>query len=50
MAFARVVKSWVDDNQNVPMEVESKMQRRGADNPVRGLTLDTNFAAIDPSV
>ncbi|KDQ32567.1 hypothetical protein PLEOSDRAFT_1098567 [Pleurotus ostreatus PC15] len=50
MAFARVVKSWVDDNQNVPMEVESKMQRRGTDNPVRGLTLDTNFAAIDPSV
>ncbi|KAF9494289.1 hypothetical protein BDN71DRAFT_1002679 [Pleurotus eryngii] len=50
MAFARVVKSWVDDNQNVPMEVESKIQRRGVDNPVRGLTLDTNFAAIDPSV
>ncbi|KAL4259382.1 hypothetical protein AB1N83_008474 [Pleurotus pulmonarius] len=50
MAFARVVKSWVDDNQNVPMEIEAKMQRRGIDNPVRGLTLDTNFAAIDPSV
>lgn len=49
MPFARIADEWEHNNQTIPDEVQAKIGKR--DNPpvVRGLLLDTNFAAVDPS-
>lgn len=51
MPFARIAKEWIHDNQTIPDDVRAQMRRRadGDDSTVRGLSLDTNFAAVDPN-
>ncbi|KAJ8519111.1 hypothetical protein ONZ45_g3930 [Pleurotus djamor] len=48
-AFARVVRNWVHTNQTIPADVKRRLHRRGTLPQVQGITLDTNFEAIDPS-
>ncbi|RDB30203.1 hypothetical protein Hypma_010439 [Hypsizygus marmoreus] len=49
-AFARVAKVWDAKDQNVPTDVAGRISRRPGFKPqVKALTLDTNFAAIDPA-
>ncbi|CCA68979.1 hypothetical protein PIIN_02839 [Serendipita indica DSM 11827] len=43
--FARVVKSWIPDNQTLP----ARLAKRQLDDPVRALTLDFDFAQIPVS-
>jgi hypothetical protein len=40
--FARVVKSWISDDQTVP----TRLHTRHIDAPVRALTLDFDFSKI----
>jgi hypothetical protein len=40
--FARVVRSWISDNQTVP----TRLRKRQIDAPVRALTLDFDFSQI----
>ena len=48
--FARVSRSWVHEDQTLPADVSAKLARRADEIPqVRGLALDTNFTAVDPS-
>ncbi|KAL4264620.1 hypothetical protein AB1N83_004208 [Pleurotus pulmonarius] len=48
--FARVSRSWVHEDQTLPTDVSAKLARRADEIPqVRGLALDTNFTAVDPS-
>ncbi|KAJ8693171.1 hypothetical protein PTI98_010412 [Pleurotus ostreatus] len=48
--FARVSRSWVHEDQTLPADVSAKLTRRADEIPqVRGLALDTNFTAVDPS-
>ncbi|KAJ8454922.1 hypothetical protein ONZ45_g19117 [Pleurotus djamor] len=48
--FARVARSWIHEDQSLPDSVGAKLTRRQAqDAQVRGLALDTNFAAVDAS-
>jgi hypothetical protein len=49
MPFARVAKEWTHENQTIPDQIKAKMQKRDDESSVRGIRLDTNFAAIDPS-
>ncbi|KAL0945763.1 hypothetical protein HGRIS_012052 [Hohenbuehelia grisea] len=50
MAFARVAKTWVHDDQRIPFHIVSHLRKRGVPLPeVQGLTLDTDFGAIDAS-
>ena len=50
MPFARVAEEWTHEDQSGPSAVAAKLARRD-DGPavVRGITIDTNFAAVDPS-
>ncbi|KAG5642839.1 hypothetical protein DXG03_002045 [Asterophora parasitica] len=49
--FARVVKTWVPKDQTLPADVSRRVVRRSGAQPlVMALTLDTNFAAIDPAL
>ncbi|KAF4571662.1 hypothetical protein EYR36_009005 [Pleurotus pulmonarius] len=48
--FAQVSRSWVHEDQTLPTDVSAKLARRADEIPqVRGLALDTNFTAVDPS-
>ncbi|KAI0700589.1 hypothetical protein BC835DRAFT_1304043 [Cytidiella melzeri] len=52
MPFARIAKEWKHQNQTIPSQIKEKMQKRDDDpnvSTVRGMSLDTNFAAVDPS-
>ena len=50
MPFARVSREWMHENQTVPDSVKAQMRRRDdGDSTVRGVSLDTNFAAVDPN-
>ena len=49
MPFARVAKEWTHENQTIPAKIKAKMQKRGDPSSVRGISLDTNFAAVDPA-
>lgn len=52
MPFARVAKEWTDANQTLSADVQAKLRRRDDSNStasVRGLALDTDFSAVDPS-
>jgi len=49
-AFARVSRTWVPKDQSIPSDIAARLTRRDGSAPeVLGLSLDTNFAAIDPS-
>ncbi|KAG5638045.1 hypothetical protein H0H81_002165 [Sphagnurus paluster] len=49
-AFARVARSWVPKDQTIPAEFKPAIMRRSGTKPlVMALTLDTNFAAINPA-
>ncbi|KIK64055.1 hypothetical protein GYMLUDRAFT_71501 [Collybiopsis luxurians FD-317 M1] len=51
-AFARVAKSYIPDDQSVPADIAARFIRRDGNSStpqVRGLSLDTNWSAIDPS-
>lgn len=48
--FARVSKAWVHQDQSLPSDIAKRFTRRDGSTPeVQGLSLDTNFDAIDPS-
>ncbi|KAI0092173.1 hypothetical protein BDY19DRAFT_584807 [Irpex rosettiformis] len=47
--FARVAKEWKHSDQSVPDHV-LKAIKRDRSASVRGLSLDTNFSAVDPNV
>lgn len=49
MPFARIVQEWMHDDQTVPAHVQSLLAKRDTPPVVRGLRLDTNFSAVDPS-
>ncbi|KAG5641231.1 hypothetical protein DXG03_005688 [Asterophora parasitica] len=50
-AFARVAKTWVPKDQTIPADVAPRIVRRSGAQPlVVALTLDTNFAAINPTL
>lgn len=47
-AFARVVKSWVPDDQSIPSSIKARLVRRDGSPPeVKALAIDTNFDAVD---
>ncbi|KAJ7266371.1 hypothetical protein B0H12DRAFT_158847 [Mycena haematopus] len=48
-AFARVAASWIHEDQSLPDDVASQLSRRQDAPLVQGLTLDTDFAAADPT-
>lgn len=49
-AFARVSKAWVHKDQSLPPDIAKRFKRRDGSAPeVQGLSLDTNFDAIDTS-
>ncbi|RDB30162.1 hypothetical protein Hypma_012361 [Hypsizygus marmoreus] len=49
-AFARVARVWEPTDQTVPSDVAGRISRRPGFKPrVKALTLDVNFAAIDPA-
>ncbi|KAL0065903.1 hypothetical protein AAF712_007026 [Marasmius tenuissimus] len=49
-AFARIHRNWVHEDQSLPVDVTKLLQKRDGTLPqVQGLTLDTNFDAIDPA-
>ncbi|KAH8829973.1 hypothetical protein DL96DRAFT_1461298 [Flagelloscypha sp. PMI_526] len=49
-AFARIGRIWVSDDQSVPQDVARRLVRRaGAPAQVRGVTIDTDFGAVDAS-
>jgi hypothetical protein len=49
MAFARLAREWDHEDQSLPNS--SFIVRRSGSQPVvKGMSLDTNFAAIDPSM
>jgi len=50
MPFARVGKVWTHSNQSVPIMNKRKFPRRQLAPTVQGISLDTNFAAVDPNV
>lgn len=52
--FARVAQSYVSGDQSIPAGISARFVRRaGSGNSslpqVQGLSLDTNFSAVDPS-
>ncbi|KAI0792496.1 hypothetical protein C8Q75DRAFT_792108 [Abortiporus biennis] len=47
MAFARVVKDWVHQDQTLPSDVARRFARRSGRPVVKGLRLDTNFKAAN---
>ncbi|KAI0340900.1 hypothetical protein BDW22DRAFT_1333399 [Trametopsis cervina] len=49
MPFARVAREWTHENQTIPKNVKRMMRKRATDSSVRGIRLDTNFAAVDPA-
>ncbi|KAI0092175.1 hypothetical protein BDY19DRAFT_884355 [Irpex rosettiformis] len=53
MPFARVAKEWTHENQTIPAQVQATIQKRDNSSTstptVRGIRLDVNFAAIDPT-
>ena len=50
MPFARVASEFVHKDQSVPASIAAQLSRRdGAPSQVRGIELDTNFAAVDPA-
>ncbi|KAF8064456.1 hypothetical protein FPV67DRAFT_223610 [Lyophyllum atratum] len=50
-AFARVARAWVPKDQSIPSDIAQRIARRAGVQPlVMALTLDTNFAAIDPAI
>lgn len=51
MPFARIASEWTSENQTVPSDVAASSRRRDDTAPpsVRGISIDTNWAAIDPS-
>ncbi|RDB30165.1 hypothetical protein Hypma_012365 [Hypsizygus marmoreus] len=49
-AFARVAKAWIPEDQSIPINIARRLSRRqGAVPEVKALSLDTDFAAIDPA-
>ena len=48
--FARVAKEWKHSNQSIPDHIAAKITKRELAASVRGLTLDTNFSAVDANV
>ena len=50
MAFARVASEWTHHDQTLPDELDAELSRRDVKPMVRGLSLDTDFAAVDPTV
>lgn len=50
MPFARIAKAWVDQDQSIPDNIARSLVRRAGTPPkVQALSLDTNFAAVDPA-
>ncbi|KAJ3528236.1 hypothetical protein NM688_g8023 [Phlebia brevispora] len=49
MAFARVADEWAHQNQSLPSDVIANTTGQNGTAAVRGMKLDTNFAAINPS-
>ncbi|KAG5641981.1 hypothetical protein DXG03_003834 [Asterophora parasitica] len=50
-AFARVARAWTPKDQSIPADIVPRIVRRAGVQPlVLALTLDTDFAAIDPDV
>lgn len=55
MHFARVAREWTHENQTIPAEVQTKIQKRDSNSSavaptdVRGISLDMNWAAVDPA-
>ncbi|KAJ4488374.1 hypothetical protein J3R30DRAFT_3279916 [Lentinula aciculospora] len=50
--FARVAQSYVSGDQSLPANISARFIRRngnGTSPQVQGLSLDTNFSAVDPS-
>ncbi|KIK63273.1 hypothetical protein GYMLUDRAFT_40982 [Collybiopsis luxurians FD-317 M1] len=51
-AFARVAKSYIPDDQSLPADITARFIRRDGNSStpeVQGLSLDTNWSAIDPT-
>lgn len=48
-AFARVSRNWIHSDQSVPANVASQLARRDDTSLVQGLSVDTNFADVDPA-
>ncbi|KAH8810480.1 hypothetical protein DL96DRAFT_541683 [Flagelloscypha sp. PMI_526] len=49
-AFGRIGRAWISEDQTVPQDIARRLVRRaGAPPQVRGLTIDTDFAAGDPN-
>lgn len=50
MAFARIADEFIHEDQSVPSSIAAQLSRRaGTTSNVRGIAIDTNFAAIDPA-
>ncbi|KAH8810481.1 hypothetical protein DL96DRAFT_1685532 [Flagelloscypha sp. PMI_526] len=49
-AFGRIGRAWISEDQTVPQDIARRLVRRaGAPPQVRGVAIDTDFAAIDTS-
>ncbi|KAK7457177.1 hypothetical protein VKT23_010476 [Stygiomarasmius scandens] len=49
-AFARISRNWVHEDQSLPSSLARSIRRRDGTAPeVQGLSLDTNFTAVDPA-
>ncbi|KAK7457178.1 hypothetical protein VKT23_010477 [Stygiomarasmius scandens] len=49
-AFARICRNWVHEDQTLPANLARSLRRRDGTTPdVQGLTLDTDFGAVDPA-
>ncbi|KAG7095281.1 hypothetical protein E1B28_006053 [Marasmius oreades] len=49
-AFARISRTWVHEDQSLPVELARALRKRDGPTPsVQGLALDTDFGAIDPA-
>ncbi|KAF5391162.1 hypothetical protein D9757_003104 [Collybiopsis confluens] len=51
-AFARVAQSYIPDDQSLPANIAARFIKRDGNSTtpqVKGLSLDTNFSAIDPT-
>ena len=50
MPFARIVDEWIHDDQSLPEELDVELSRRDVKPAVKGITLDTDFSAVDPKL